>query len=53
MSVDRANAVISPAHLARSTTLDVGQVSFTIDTRAVWTITSTSGRPTDICSALS
>ena len=36
-----------------STTLYVGQVGFTVDANAVFTVTSMAGRSVDICTALS
>ena len=36
-----------------STTLYVGQVGFTVDANAVFTVTSVAGRSVDICAALS
>ena len=36
-----------------STTLYVGQVGFTVDAKAVFTVTSVAGRSVDICAALS
>ena len=36
-----------------STTLYVGQVAFTVDANAVFTVTSMAGRSVDICTALS